>query len=49
MLSLTKRLAAGVRRKNIRFRTKNDTNILVQCYRTAASVKLTPHDVSISK
>lgn len=46
MLSLTNLLASGVLQKNLYFHTKHGKRILVQYYRSTASVKLTPHDVS---
>lgn len=42
MLFLTNRLAAGGVRQKI-----GGTRIFVRCYRAAASVKLTPHDVGV--
>lgn len=46
MLSLKNRLATGILHKNIYFHTNNGTQFRVRYYRSTASVKLTPHDVS---
>lgn len=47
MLSLTNRLSSSGLQRNSNIHTKNVARCLVQYYRSA-SVKLTPHDVSIS-
>lgn len=46
MLSLTNRLSSVLLHKNGSLFTKNGTGDFVQYYRSA-SVKLTPHDVSM--